>query len=290
MEYHQDRFNDYSLMIFKEETLVAIFPANENNGILYSHQGITYGGLILSEAVKLKDVTIYFKKLLEFYKAQGFSNIVLKQLPAIYAQIPNNELDYLMFIVDATLVRRDSLSVLNMKLRPKVSKDRIAGKKRAEKQELVVKEVDDLSTFWNTILIPNLKAKHNADPVHTLAEIETLKRRFPKNIRQFNVYKNNRIVAGTTIFETEYVAHSQYISGNEDKNTLGSLDLLHHYLIDDVFKDKRYFDFGISNENEGKQINAGLNYWKEGFGARTITQDFYNINLNNSNKLDSIFI
>ena len=92
-----------------------------------------------------------------------------------------------------------------------------------------------------------------------------------------------------TIFETKNVAHSQYISGNDDKNTIGSLDYLHTYLINEVFKDKTYFDFGVSNENNGKNINEGLNYWKEGFGARTITQDFYEIDLNNLNKLDTIF-
>ena len=53
---------------------------------------------------------------------------------------------------------------------------------------------------------------------------------------------------------------------------------------------KKYFDFGISNEKQGKHINKGLNFWKEGFGARTITQDFYRINFENINNLDTIFI
>ena len=162
--------------------------------------------------------------------------------------------------------------------------------KEQKKHELVVKEVEDFSAFWDQILIPNLTSKHGTKPVHSLSEITQLKHRFPKNIRQFNVYKDNNIVAGTTIFETKYVAHSQYISGNEDKNTLGSLDFLHSYLINNVFKEKMHFDFGISNENHGKQINEGLNYWKEGFGARTITQDFYDIDLNDIDKLDTIFI
>ena len=48
--------------------------------------------------------------------------------------------------------------------------------------------------------------------------------------------------------------------------------------------------FGTSNENQGKHINEGLNFWKEGFGARTITQDFHEIDLGNINKLDTIFI
>jgi hypothetical protein len=86
------------------------------------------------------------------------------------------------------------------------------------------------------------------------------------------------------------VAHSQYISGNSDKNELGSLDFLHDYLISNVFKDKKYFDFGISNENQGKNINEGLLYWKESFGARTFTQDFFEIKTNSHSLLDTILI
>ena len=65
---------------------------------------------------------------------------------------------------------------------------------------------------------------------------------------------------------------------------------MHLHLIKNVFQNKSCFDFGISNENQGKHINEGLNYWKEGFGARTITQDFYDINLDAVDKLDTIFI
>ena len=47
--------------------------------------------------------------------------------------------------------------------------------------------------------------------------------------------------------------------------------------ISNVYKNEKYFDFGISNENQGKQVNESLHYWKESFGARTIVQNFYEI-------------
>ncbi|MFD2542155.1 GNAT family N-acetyltransferase [Lacinutrix gracilariae] len=290
MEYHQDRFDDCSLMIYKNEKLIAVLPANFVDNKVYSHQGLTYGGLVVSEKLKLKDVAACLKVVLNYYKEKGFQTLQLKQFPSIYSLVPNDEMQYLMFVLQAELIKRDTLSVLNLKQKPKLSKDRIAGNKRALKQNLVVKEVETFDAFWNTILIPNLKVKHEAQPVHSLEEIKYLKNKFPDKIRQFNVYKDDEIVAGTTIFETKHVAHSQYISGNADKNTIGSLDFLHLYLINDIFKNKLYFDFGISNENQGKNINQGLQYWKEGFGARTITQDFYQIDLDNWNKLDTIFI
>jgi hypothetical protein len=277
-------------MIYKNEKLIAVFPANYVDKKVYSHQGLTYGGLVVLDKLKLKDVAECLKAVLSYYKENGFETLQFKQLPAIYSVDPNDEMQYLMFILKADLIRRDTLSVLNLKQRPKLSKDRITGNKRALKQSLIIKEVDEFDAFWNTILIPNLNAKHEAKPVHSLEEIKYLKNKFPDKIRQFNVYKGDEIVAGTTIFETKHVAHSQYISGNEDKNTIGSLDFLHLQLINEIFKDKSYFDFGISNENQGENINQGLQYWKEGFGARTVTQDFYEIDFDNMNNLDTVFI
>ena len=143
--------------------------------------------------------------------------------------------------------------------------------------------------FWNSILIPNLNSKHGVNPIHSLEEITQLKASFPSNIRQFNVYKDKKIVAGATVFETKQVAHTQYISGNAENNLLGSLDFLHFHLIKDIFSKKAYFDFGNSNLNNGLKINEGLLYWKEGFGARTITQDFYVIDTNKFTELNNVF-
>jgi hypothetical protein len=68
------------------------------------------------------------------------------------------------------------------------------------------------------------------------------------------------------------------------------LDFLYHELITKTFKDKNYFDFGTSNENQGKNLNSGLNFWKESFGASTITQDFYEVETSNFNLLNDVLI
>ena len=290
MEYHQDRFDDYSLLIFKENKLVAVLPANIEGEILYSHQGLTYGGLVFTKDLKFKSVLIIFKEILLYLNNNNISILNLKCLPSIYNKLPSEEIDYIMFLLEAELTRRDILSVIDNRERIKLSKDRREGVKRGIKNNLVIKEVDGFEVFWNSILAVNLKEKFNVKPVHSLTEINKLKKKFPKQIRQFNVYKDDKIVAGSTIFETEQVAHSQYISGNKEKNELGSLDFLHEYLINDVFKNKRFFDFGISNENKGKNINEGLLYWKESFGARTITQNFYTLKTSNYNLLNDVFL
>ena len=291
MEYHQDRFEDFSLLIFDEnQQLMALLPANKVDNTLFSHQGLTYGGILHDEKTKLSDCISITKSVFEYLGAFGFKKLIFKEVPTIYHQLPSDELQYLMFVLQGNLVRRDVLSVLDLKSPFGFSRDRKNGIKRGLKNNLIVKEEADFESFWNEILIPNLALKHQAKPVHTLEEIQYLQHKFPNNIRQFNVYQNDKIVAGTTIFESKLVAHSQYISGNSDKNELGSLDFLHDYLISNVFKNKKYFDFGISNENQGKNINKGLMYWKESFGARSITQDFYEVPIENHIFLDNILL
>ena len=58
----------------------------------------------------------------------------------------------------------------------------------------------------------------------------------------------------------------------------------------EIYVNHRYFDFGNSHENEGMKINQGLNYWKEGFGARSLIQDYYEVETSNSEKLKNILI
>lgn len=290
MDYHNDRFQDFSLMIYKDEKLIALMPANKVDDCVYSHQGLTYGGFIYKSDLKSEDVINLLKAVLNYLLDNKIKTLELKELPIVFLENQtNNPLAYLCFKLKAQLVRVDMHSVVDLKFKA-YNRSRKNGCKRGQKNNLVVKEVNDFEDFWNKILIPNLDNKHDVKPVHSLEEIQLLKTKFPNKIRQFNVYHNNIIVAGTTIFETKHVAHSQYISGNADKNTLGSLDFLHHHLLEDVFASKSYFNFGISNLNQGQNINQGLLYWKEGFGSHSITQSFYKFDTVNVKLLNDLYI
>lgn len=290
MDYHSDRFEDYSLMIFKDTSLVALLPANRKGAEVHSHMGLTYGGLVLSKKLKLNETLLVFQEVLRFLAEASVEVLHLKIPPTIYQKVPADELEYLLFISEATITRVDVSSVIESASRLKIQSNRIEGVKKAQKQGLEIVEGFHFNEFWNEILIPNLELRHQAKPVHTVEEIELLATRFPKRIHQFNVMKDGEIVAGATIFETEMVAKVQYISGNENKQQLGSLDFLFEYLIRERFADKKFFDFGISNENQGQNLNQGLLYWKETFGARTVACKFYQVPTANFNKFDNVFL
>lgn len=290
MDYHKDRFEDFSLMVFNEKTLIAVLPANRVDNLLYSHQGLTYGGLVYNDKLTLASIIIVFKDVLAFLNENKIEKLTLKTTPSIYHKKPAEELLYALFLSEAQLIRRDTLSVIDLTKEFSFSKIRKRGIQKGMSKGLIIKEEPDFKSFWDEILIPNLAQRHNTKPVHCLEEIIRLKKDFPTNIRQFNVYYQGKIVAGTTVFETDKVAHCQYISKFEKEKNLGSLDFLYDYLIHKVFADKHFFDFGVSNETQGKKLNEGLSYWKESFGASTIVHDFYEVETINYSKLEHILV
>ena len=148
IEYHKDRFDDCSLMVFKNDSLVALLPANKINNDVHSHQGLTYGGLVLQANIKLNDVIGVLEAILQFLEAQQVTQLYIKQLPDIYHKYPSQELEYLFFILKASLYRRDVLAVIDRsKIALNSSTIRKRGLKRAIEHGLVVKEVTNFETF-----------------------------------------------------------------------------------------------------------------------------------------------
>lgn len=290
MDYHSNRFEDHSILIYKEGNLIAVLPANLNDGVLHSHQGLSYGGLLVGKKTTFHETLIVFRSLLSFLESKGIAVLNLKLLPKMYNRMPSDEIDYLLFLTKAKLTRRDlSSSVSNENPLKIESSNRLRGIKKGIKNGIVVREETKFDSFWKEVLEPNLKQVHDLKPVHSLNEINALKSYFPENIRQFNVYKDEEIVAGTTIFETAEVAHAQYISANDLGRKTGGLDFLFDHLLKQ-FSSKKYFDFGISNEAQGMKVNNGLMNWKESFGGRGLAHDFYEIRTENHHLLNNIFI
>jgi len=221
MEYHSDRFVDHSLIIKKENKIVALVPTNKEDNNLYSHQGLTYGGILLSRKQKTKDTLEIFKTILLYLENQEITNFFIKLIPHFYTKQPSEEIEYLLQLVNANCYRIDMASTIDNRKRLPIQSNRIEGVKKAQKRELEIKEEVVFRDFWEQILIPNLYNKHQSKPTHTLEEIELLHKHFPDNIRQFNVYNGNQIVGGATIFETTTTAHVQYISGDNNKQELG---------------------------------------------------------------------
>ena len=79
MEYHSDRFIDHSLLFFQDSKLLCLLPANVHEGILYSHEGLTFGGIISDRQMKVSFLLDVFDALSEHCKKEGIKrNLFIK--------------------------------------------------------------------------------------------------------------------------------------------------------------------------------------------------------------------
>lgn len=287
MDYHSARFEDASLVFAgRKGRLCGLLPANydSSNKAVVSHGGLTYGGLVLDEHAVQQTVDEMLAAAVSYYlNNTDAEKMIYKPVPYIYHSYPSQEDLYALFRLDATLVQRGVSSALCPSRHPKQRQSRRGGVVRAEKNGLTVEEASDSDAKelkeFHCMLADILKRRHGVSPVHTYEEMKLLMSRFPDEIRLFVTKRDGAVIAGAWVFVTPVVAHTQYLATTDEGKALGAEDLLIDCMINNYFNDKPCFDFGISTERGGRLLNSGLIFEKEGFGARSVCYDAYEVNL-----------
>lgn len=279
MEYHKSRFLDYSLVFKVKGKIVALLPANLSDDVVYSHQGLTYGGIICGYTMSAPLMGDLITALEDELKNGGIRKLIIKRIPHIYENAPSEDDLYVFNKIGAKLIRRDlstTIAFPNTIFYDRLRRRRL---KKARDIGIRVTESDNLRDFWK-ILTENLKSRYGKLPVHSTEEIEYLKNLFPNNIRLFISLYDEQIVSGVVVYETSTVAHLQYSASSEFGKEISAEDPIIDYLISYYSSNKRYLDFGISTEEDGKYLNTNLLFYKEGFGGRSIVYDFYEVGIN----------
>ncbi len=288
MDYHSDRFADHSLMYYDDKNrLLAVLPANittNDDGTLslHSHQGLTYGGFVLSYRATMADVLDMFRVTLDYLKQINVSTFNYKQIPIIYHRCPSQDDDYALWLLGAELTTcnvSSTLPLFDEFYGAPIQERRRRGYTRAAKLGYSVDTTTDLCRFWQ-ILETNLRQRYHTSPVHTLEEMTMLMNRFPNNIECFIAEKDSQAEAGIILYTSAAVAHAQYIQTSPTGRHDGALDFLVFSLVNDlILNGYRLFDFGISNEKNGRFLNTNLISQKEGFGARSTTYKQWTFNI-----------
>lgn len=277
MDYHADRFDDCSLMFYDDEqSLYAVMPANRVGDTLYSHQGLSYGGLVMTEQTTAAAVCMLFDELNEWLRGRSIRRVVYKPVPWIYHRIPAEEDLFAVFLrCGARLCGRDVSSTIIPARPVKWKRDRRYAANKARRNGIGVAPSEDYAAFWQ-ILSDNLLQKFGAKPVHTLSEIRLLHSRFPDCIRLWTAYgETGGLLAGTVLYVTDRVVHSQYISASPEGKRLHAVDALYEHLIREAYADADFIDLGTSNMPHSSDLHESLIYQKEGFGGRAVCYDTY---------------
>jgi hypothetical protein len=279
MEYHRERFQDFSLVITTGEHVSAVFPANRVGDTVVSHAGLTFGGLILDRRATAERVAAMLSAIVELLRTQGIRTLVYKTVPTIYHQAPAEEDRYALFRFGAQLVRRDVLTVICPISPWQPSPKRRRSWNRAQRLTGVhVGPSQDWSGYWR-VLGDRLRERYGVSPVHSLEEITSLSAKFPFAIRLLTATINGEVAAGAVLYESARVVHTQYLASNADARAYGLLDLVLRFAIQAARMTGKWFDFGSSTQQDGRYLNGGLAHYKESFGGRTVVQDSYRLDL-----------
>lgn len=279
MDYHSDRFCDHSLLFYVGHRLLAVLPAHAVGDTLCSHQGLTYGGLVMSHRLTIVQTMTLFRELNLELRAEGFRRVLYKCVPWIYHRLSAEEDIYALYHeCHARIVARDFATNIFMSGGLHWERVRRRGVVRALRAGVSVELSDNYVAFWD-VLTQNLQAKYGVKPVHSLQEIELLHSRFPQTIQLYQAVKDGVVLGGVVLYVTPQVVHAQYSSATSDGKQLGVIDLLYHRIFSD-YKDYPYFDFGRSTEQpDGSGLNEKLVFQKEGFGGRGLCYDIYEYDL-----------
>lgn len=294
ISYHGNKFEDCSLLIHNNSELIAVFPAaiiNKNGKtILKSHPGTSYGGLVFNATIQLKIVFDIINEIEIFAKNNEFDAIEFRHSPNIFRKTPLDQLDFALTSkaynkIDEELSTCYELSrYKDLEISDAIKLFKNSGRSKARKNinkafrdGLTFRELDksEYGLFHN-ILINNLK-KHNAKPVHSLKDINTLKELYPERVRIFGVFKDSELAAAYLIFNVNSIGNHIFYGSIDYNYQVYRPTSFGLFMLIKTFADEgdKFLNMGISTEDGGKVINWDLFAFKESFNGTGILRYYW---------------
>lgn len=283
--------DDASLMFFKENRLVAVFPANlyqeNNNIILHSYLRATYGGFIISNKVGLEAAIQIVDETIKYARQNNVQQIIVRNPFRIYHSNLCDETDYAMWLHGFRVSKREIETAVQLggdigTIRSYYHKGTKYSVGRARKN-IKVRLSEDFKNFW-VMLEKCLMERYGQKPVHDYASICRLRENVgEKNVLLFGAYYEDQLVGGNVVFKiNNSVLHGQYNASDWNFQHFAPLHAVVDYIIgwghERGFK---YFNMGMSHENDGQAINKGLLHYKEGFGGRGLLRETMKFEIDN---------
>jgi len=267
LAYHNNRFNEEHLGVFKGEELIALIPLAIANNSAKSPYGASYGGFISIKNFtysKSREIVTLF---LDHLRNQEVKDITI--IPSLGIYYKNYDETFLFAMMEqgfrivnsdiSSVVRLDSEPLFNAKLRNISKKSQNLG------VEIKFKVSSNIDDFW--LLMEKTFSKHKKVPTHTKKEYMDLTQKFPQNIYCNIAYLNDIPVAGMGVFEiNSNTMMSFYLCMDDEyKDTQALTFLVKETIYDAKIRGFKSFDFGTSSVN--MKANPNVFKFKENFGA-----------------------
>lgn len=271
IEYHSGRFDDYSLMFYDKNKLKSLFPGNIIKNNFYSHQGLTFGGIIHQNKFNYKIAVQCLDAYINHLGSEGLGSVVIKQQPFFYSQ---SQQQVIQFHLEHNLkiIPKYDIGVFIYTPNHIFPNKCVRKGKLNDYKSLFSEEIDE---FWE-ILENNLALIYDAKPVHSLKEIKYLKSLFPDNIKLLLIKHLNTtlIHAGAVLYEQNNIVKVQYFATTPEGRKNRASDVLYYSIINYYKHSHNYIDFGTNMDRDGN-INTSLIETKEKFGASIYKNNHY---------------
>lgn len=289
LNYHDaGKFEDASFMVFDDEKLIAVIPGcavNDEKGKgFFSHRGTSYGGIILKKSIYSSQKTIEVVKMIDNYLKDLFDYCILKITPDLFCQESTDLLQYALyysgFNVSCELSTYIDLQHFNDEVLEEFDRNKKRNIKKCIEKGLSFKTLcypKEIERFHQLLTI-NLK-KHNAKPIHTLADLNRLFfELIGDKIVFFGVFDKDVMVSAGMLFDFEgNVLHAQNLVYDISITDYSPISFLYYKVIEYAkLQNYKTLSWGISTENNGRTINMGLIRNKESYGSKyQINRTYY---------------
>lgn len=280
MEYHADRFNDYSLIVFIDNEVKALFPCNLKNNKIFSHQGLSYGGILHDADVNANTLNFIHKAIISYFNKVGVRHCEISPIPSLYSKSKNNFYEQVLKENLTCVQGEKPISVIDHELVKLPTRRKLRIPKTHE-ENYSFEIVDNINTVWPMIEQCYL-SQHGFQPVHSQSEIVYLKECFPRNII-INTIKENTpnapVLAALITLEDKRMVKFQYIGYTEMARKANVIDYLYFKTINKSISENKNVDMGHSIDINSNQINNKILFAKKRHGASEISTSTYCINL-----------
>lgn len=269
MDYHADRFEDFSYLVWRQQELLAVFVAGRARttsapATLVAHPGLTYGGLVYATELKYTVLSEVYEALLAAFRVAGFTRLVIRPVTRVFSRSWSANSLFYFQQQGFELMNRELNSVLD--LRQPLRFRQHNNLRRARRAGLLIEASQDFAAFW-PLLEANLWQRHSVCPAHSAAEMHLLHQRFPQQVLLYVAWHEAALVGGMVIFvdDKQGFAHTQYISASDQGKRVGAVAAILMRVLADITQRIVRLSFGISTVQG--QLNGGLLAQKEEFGA-----------------------
>lgn len=272
LDYHGDRFSDRSLVVWRDEMPVAVYPAADSLarfGEVVSHPGAAYGGLVLAPGVRVSEVPGIVEAVIGHYQEAGVRRLVVRP-PWHWTQLrPNEVFVHELLRRGATAHPWQLVSVVDLSHSLALSSRRRRMLQRGTSRLSVSWDVGHMPQYWR-ILEERLLISHSVEPTHSLDEVTDLAMRFPDNLFLVTAWAANDIVGGALIITESTYQHVQYIAATDAGRDSGATDVV---VVSAAERARtggvKSLSLGSSVEPQDHSVNSGLIDFKSEFGAST---------------------